>query len=1161
MGTDAKQILAALKSGAISIEDAASEITKTRRQAQAHPKAGTPASADMCLQSIPGGYHKVIIERPGSIDDIKIVDARPQALAPHEVRIAVKAFSLNFADLLCTRGLYPNMPPYPFTPGLEVAGIVAGVGDAVQTFTPGDPVVAMSGTGMGGHATQVTCLSEQVFHKPESLSFEDACSLPVVAITMMVAFDKARLQWGERILIQTATGGTGLMAVQLAKYYGAEIYATAGSDHKLRYLERLDVPHRINYLETDFEAEIHRLTRGKGVDVVINTLPGDAIQKGLNCLSAEGRYIELAMTGIKSAKTIDLSKLTSNQTFYSIDPGRLKRKEVIRDHFNEVLRLTRHGILKATICKSFPLASVKEAYRYLENRKNIGKIVVTVPDALMYREPPATQEVQIPPTRVTPKADRDARSVAIIGMSGKFAGAQDVNRFWDNLAAGKNSIRDVQAWRWDADAPVDLGAGDGEDDGIYWKRGGFLEDIDKFDPLFFNISPAEAEYMDPQQRLFLEESWKTLEDAGLAPETLSGRKCGVFVGVGKGDYLGARAESFQQVNANRLMGTAPAILAARISYLLNLTGPSIAVDTACSSSLVAIHQACQSIVSGECDMALAGGVCLMTTKELLVMAGKAGMLSPTGQCHTFDNDADGFVAGEGVGVLLLKSLPEAIRDGDNIHAVIRGGGFNQDGRTNGITAPSAKSQMKLEKEVYDRFAIDPGSISYVEAHGTGTKLGDPIEVSALSEVYRSYTDKRRYCAIGSVKTNIGHAMAAAGVASVIKVALALTRKQIPPSINFERENEHINFKDSPFFVNTELRDWTAEDGSPRRAAVSSFGFSGTNVHMVLDEYEGEYEGEYKGEYGGEYQGETTETGSDDGPAIFVLSAKSRERLAAYAGNMATFLGQRADASGQSLNLADIAYTSQVGREAMAHRLAVLATSVDDLRDKLERFTAGEEHIEGISCGRAERETDTGNGDAAADASERIGLWTSGASVDWQSLYKNRRPQRISLPTYPFERERYWMTDEPETAAGLQQHLRLHPLMHENTSDLNEQRFSTTFTGDEFFLADHLIGGKPMLPGAAYIEMARAAVVQSSAVPPDEPVTVTVKNVSWVRPVTVEKERVEVHISLFPEGTGDIAWEVWSLRGMNAERVVHSRGTAGVSATADPKSESRSGLEA
>ncbi len=1156
MGMDSKNILAALKTGAISIEDAASSILKMKGQGSS--KAPLEISCgDIKLKKIAGGYHKVIITGPGSIDGLKIVASDVPTVEPHQVRIAVKAFSLNFADLLCVRGLYPSMPAYPFTPGLEVSGIVTKVGDGVKAFQPGDLVVAMAGKNLGGHATQLTCPGEQVIHKPDSLSFEEACALPVVAITMMIAFDKAKVQWGEKVLIQTATGGTGLMAVQLAKYYGATIFATAGSDHKLAYLAKLGVPHGINYLKTDFQGEIDRLTGGRGVDVVINTLPGDAIQKGLNCLSPEGRYIELAMTGIRSAKAIDLSVLNNNQTFYSIDPGKLKRPEIVRNHFMEMMRLANQGILRATICKTFLFNEIKDAYRYLENRKNIGKIVVTVPEEYQYEEQPTLVKsgIQIDACGI------DERSVAIIGMSGRFAGADDLRIFWENLAEGKNSIRDVPEWRWDANQP-DSPGNDARDGQVYCKRGGFLEDIDKFDPLFFNISPAEAEYMDPQQRLFLEESWKTLEDAGYAPKALSGRKCGVFVGVGKGDYLGKESGSWETANAYRLMGTSPSILAARISYILNLTGPSLAIDTACSSALVAIHQAYQSIVNNECEMALAGGVCILTTKDLLIMAGKAGMLSPSGQCRTFDNGADGFVTGEGGGVLLLKSLSKAIEDGDYIRAVIRGGGFNQDGRTNGITAPSAKSQIKLEKEVYDRYGINPESVSYVEAHGTGTKLGDPIEVSALTEVYKKYTDKKQYCAIGSVKTNIGHTLAAAGAASVIKVALALNYKKIPPSVNFTMENEHINFRDSPFFVNTKLRDWKSVHGYPLRAAVSSFGFSGTNVHMIMDGYQDTRP--------------APDTGS--GPVIFVLSAKTSQRLKAYARKMAVFLDGWPEGEETSFNIADIAYTSQVGREAMTHRLAVIVTCVEELRDKLKRFIAQEDAIEGLVFARVERKVDPlwDSGEALAgdsalqeaieqwvkykNGSQLVSLWTGGSAVDWNTLYGSVKPRRISLPTYPFERERYWMTDDSvwNGDVKIQKHLKLHPLVHENTSDFSEQRFSSTFTGDEFFLADHLIGGRRMLPGVAYLEMARAAVIYAAALPRDAQVRILFKNVVWARPVTVVDAPVCVHITLFPEEGGQIAYEVCSnpddgrsgetinpdditLGGMDTGMQVHSRG--------------------
>ena len=314
--------------------------------------------------------------------------------------------------------------------------------------------------------------------------------------------------------------------------------------------------------------------------------------------------------------------------------------------------------------------------------------------------------------------------------------------------------------------------------------------------------------MDPQQRLFLQACWHTIENAGYAARSLSGSKCGVFVGCTGGDYH--RLSRRHQLSAQGFTGGANSILAARISYFLNLQGPCVSIDTACSSSLVAIAQACDSLTSGASDLALAGGVYVMVGPEMHIKTSQAGMLSPEGRCFTFDERADGFVPGEGVGVVLLKRLADAERDRDIIHAVIQGWGVNQDGRTNGITAPNPESQTRLEQEVYDKFGIDPANIQLIEAHGTGTKLGDPIEVEGLKNAFKKYTQKKEYCALGSVKSNIGHCLAAAGIAGALKLILALKHKQLPPTINFERLNEHIDLTESPFYVNTRLQEWEPE---------------------------------------------------------------------------------------------------------------------------------------------------------------------------------------------------------------------------------------------------------------------------------------------------------------------------------------------------------------
>ncbi|MDQ0059017.1 type I polyketide synthase [Paenibacillus harenae] len=440
---------------------------------------------------------------------------------------------------------------------------------------------------------------------------------------------------------------------------------------------------------------------------------------------------------------------------------------------------------------------------------------------------------QAPPSTADKQPSLSGEAVAIIGIAGRFPGADNVHEFWNNLRDGVDSVTEVPRERWNIDDYYDP---DPHAPGkTNCRKGGFLRDADQFDPLFFNISPREAAFMDPQQRLFLQEAWNALEDAGYTDMSLSGRKCGVFAGVAMGDYAKLLAEQGLETLGESFSGLATSILAARISYFLNLTGPSMAIETACSSSLVAIHQACQSLLSGDCDMALAGGVSLMLTPDLHIKSSMIEMISPSGKCRSFDAGADGAVFSEGVGVLVLKPLTKALEDSDPIYGVIKGSAVNQDGKTNGITAPSARSQTQLESDIYRKHYINPDEITYMEAHGTGTPLGDPIEIKALTESFELFTQRRQYCAIGSVKSNIGHASTAAGVISVIKVLLALKHGQIPPSLHFEQPNPHIRFEETPFYVNTRLMDWKVDGGKPRIAGISAFGFSGTNCHMIIQE--------------------------------------------------------------------------------------------------------------------------------------------------------------------------------------------------------------------------------------------------------------------------------------------------------------------------------------
>ncbi|WP_220029850.1 SDR family NAD(P)-dependent oxidoreductase [Paenibacillus sp. S25] len=731
--------------------------------------------------------------------------------------------------------------------------------------------------------------------------------------------------------------------------------------------------------------------------------------------------------------------------------------------------------------------------------------------------------------------------IAIVGISGRYPGAEDVQQYWDNLALGKNSIIEIPKDRWDVSEYYDpRPAQEGK---INCKWLGVLEDMEYFDPLFFNISPTEAEGMDPQQRIFMQEAYKAIEDAGYSGSQLGNKKCGVYLGILNNEYSMLRYK--HQAQFTNTTGNSNAIAAARISYFLNLKGPAISVDTACSSSLVATHLACQALSNGEIEMALVGGVSLYLTPESYVGMSASGMLSPDGRCKTFDNSANGFVPGEGVGALVLKRLKDAEADRDHIYGVIIGSGINQDGKTNGITAPSTNSQIELEREIYNKYQIEPESISYVEMHGTGTKLGDPIELEALSTAFKEKTDQKNYCAIGSVKSNIGHTSAAAGIASVQKVLLCMKHRKLVPTLNFKNPNEHFDFDNSPFYVNTELNAWEPSRRNQRRAAVSSFGFSGTNAHLIIEEYRP-----------GTGTSVTSPAAADiHNPVLFVLSAKGEKQLKTYAERMRSFI-----ASQENLNLSDMGYTLQVSREPMDYRLAFVADSKVALLKALEGF-ANHDLLSGVLTAQVKKSKDgIVMFEADEDAKSLLEtwikkrklkkiaeLWVKGLTIDWNKLYGDFKPYRISLPTYPFARERCWAPElDSKAGKGMTSVIAasLHPLLHQNTSDFSEQRFSSTFTGQEFFLKDHVVNGRKVLSGAACLEMVREAVDQATGSDEGGPTGICLKNVVWARPIIVEDGPLQLHIGLFLDDHQEISYEIY---GESAEAdagiVIYSYGSA------------------
>ncbi|HEX6862796.1 MAG TPA: polyketide synthase, partial [Thermoanaerobaculia bacterium] len=463
-------------------------------------------------------------------------------------------------------------------------------------------------------------------------------------------------------------------------------------------------------------------------------------------------------------------------------------------------------------------------------------------------------------------------SIAIIGLAGRFPGAPDAARFWENLRDGVESVRFLS----DEEALALGVAPEALADPDFVKAVSQPDDVDRFDALFFGISHREAELLDPQQRIFLETAWEALENAGHEPGR-SGGVTGVFAGTTTSTYLifnlladPVLARSGDPLQL--LIGNIGDTLATRVSYKLDLKGPSYTVQSACSSSLVAVHNACQSLLSFECDMALAGGVSINVAQSAGYRYQRESIASPDGHCRAFDARAQGTVFGSGAGVVVLKRIEDAVRDGDTIRAVIRGSAVNNDGGLKvGYTAPSVTGQAEVIAEALGAAGVEADTISYIEAHGTGTRLGDPIEIQALTHAYGAETDRTGFCAIGSVKSNIGHLDIAAGVAGLIKAVLALEHGEIPPTLHVEQPSPEIDWSASPVYLNTALADWET-DGAPRRAGVSSFGIGGTNAHVILEEAP---------------PAEAAPTKRDR--HVLVLSARSEEALAHAAERLAAHL--------------------------------------------------------------------------------------------------------------------------------------------------------------------------------------------------------------------------------------------------------------------------------
>ncbi|GAA3229519.1 hypothetical protein GCM10017691_21640 [Pseudonocardia petroleophila] len=506
----------------------------------------------------------------------------------------------------------------------------------------------------------------------------------------------------------------------------------------------------------------------------------------------------------------------------------------------------------------------------------------------------------------------DRHDIAIVGMDGVFPGAADPDALWDVLMGGRDCLREVPAERWNLDEYYSDEATPGT---VYLRRAGFVDDLTAFDAPFFRIAPAEAKWIDPQQRHLVQSAWRAMEDAGLSGRT-EGRAVGVYVGASYQHYRDQVVGDVVQTAAG--LGNHNAILANRVSYFLDLHGPSMTIDTLCSSSLVALHTAVRSLRDGECEAAVVAGVHMAMSPQYFQLGSRLRSFSPSGSSRAFDNDADGFVPGEGVVTVVLKPLVDAQRDGDRVHAVIKGTAVNHGGRTNGLTVPASTAQHDVITAALRDADVDPDTIAMLEAHGTGTPLGDPIEVDGLTRAWRHHTDRTQFCAIGSLKTNIGHLEPAAGLAGLTKILLALRHETIPPTLHVDRPNDHIRFEETPFYPATGPVPWL-RGGAPRRAALSAFGMGGVNAHVVVEEA----------------PVRAAVPDLEGGSHVLRLTAPTEDGVRALAGRWSGHVARHPEAS-----LGDLSYTGNTGRSPHRFRTAVAAGTREELVAALDAVAGG-----------------------------------------------------------------------------------------------------------------------------------------------------------------------------------------------------------------------------
>lgn len=730
-----------------------------------------------------------------------------------------------------------------------------------------------------------------------------------------------------------------------------------------------------------------------------------------------------------------------------------------------------------------------------------------------------------------------SKDIAIIGIACRIASSNNKDEYWQILKRGEDCIRELPKNRQKMNEPFLKARGnDLQEDGYF--RGGFLQEIDKFDFELFNISPLEANLMSPHQRNFLETALSAIEDAGYGGKRIAGSKTGVFLGHST-DFTVSYKEFIETLNPSlaglAISGNLNSVIASRICYLLDLKGPSMVVDTACSSALVAVHMACLSLRKRECSMALAGAVTidLLPLKSIKSKEDELGTTSPDGITRAFDDDAQGMGPGEGVGALLLKPLSKALEDGDNIYAIIKGSAINQDGNSVNLTAPNPAAQAEVIVKAWQEAGINPETITYIEAHGTGTELGDPIEIDGIEKAFNRYTNRKQFCGIGSVKTNVGHLDHSAGLAGLFKAVLALKNKEIPPSLHFRRPNKKISFEDTPIYVNDIHREWKASE-TPRRCGVSSFGLSGTNCHVVLEEAP---------------EAETRSSEVPGGRAhVLALSAKSREGILELIWQYQLFFERQKD-----IDLNNVCYTANTGRGHYNCRLAIIFKDLNELLIKLEKSAVleksvlvhhgilygehkiisekqGSREIGEITQSQQINDTKQANKDLNEylQESDNINVemmykicekYVSGSDIEWGLLYKDTNYKRVSLPGYPFLGKSCWVEAGSESMANkLPRHKEIeHPLLERCIADSFDQIiYSSVFDVNNYWiLNEHKVAGAFVVPGTTYLEMV-TEILRLHYSGWD----FHLKDVVFISPLALnEKETVEVHSVIKNEPDG------------------------------------------